>query len=63
MITLAIIAIIVAGAALAVAFSVRSIVRRFNNTLITIQREQVSMNNLIRGVELRVDEIEDEIGD
>ena len=63
MITISIIALIIAVVALVVVLSVRSVVRKFNNTLITIQREQASISNIVRGVELRVDDLEDEIRD
>lgn len=60
MTTLTIISLIVAIAALVVAVSVYHKVKAFNNRMLELDREQVSINNLLRGVELRVDDLERE---
>lgn len=58
MLTVSIIALIVAIVAIAVAVAVYYKVKAFNNRMLELDREQVSINNLLRGVELRVDDLE-----
>lgn len=62
MYTISIIAVILSVAAIAVALSVRSEVRKFRNKMTEMEREQASINNLLRGVELRVDDLENDDG-
>ena len=62
MLTVSIIALIVAIVAIVVAVAVYYKVKAFNNRMLELDREQVSINNLLRGVELRVDDLEKEEG-
>ena len=60
MIALTIISLLTAITSLVVALSFRKELHRVNNELNDLKNEDKSLNNLITGVELRVDDLERE---
>ena len=60
MIALTIIALLVSLVSLVVTLSFRREIHRVNNELNDLKNEDKSLNNLITGVELRVDDLEKE---